>query len=96
MDTIEYKSARTLSKKKYYELEKMLSKEYNIEDVEKILSLLKNVLHFDPNISNYTEVTKENIMKRREKLKAEGISTYISSGAKAFYHNKKKNAPKSI
>ncbi len=81
----EVKGTRTLSKKKYYELEEQLKNDFNEEQVETIMSKLRAVLHFDPNISVYTEKMKDSIYRRREMLKEAGVSTYVSSGTKAFY-----------
>lgn len=85
------KGSRTLSKKKYFEIVDELSKKYPNDDVEQITSIIKGVMRFDPTISLYDDKAKESIKLRRQRLKAEGISTYESSGAKSFYHKNKKS-----
>jgi hypothetical protein len=87
----EVKGTRTLSKKKYYELEEQLKNDFNEEQVETIMSKLRAVLHFDPNISVYTEKMKDSIYRRREMLKEAGVSTYVSSGTKAYYYKHRQN-----
>lgn len=85
----EYKGSRSLSKKKYYALEEELMKRYDESIVEDVLNILKDVLKFDPGVSLYTEDAKRSILERRERLKAQGISTYVSCGAKAYYERSK-------
>ena len=91
MSEVTYKGVRTITKTKYHEFEQQLNAEFQEETTNKILDILKNVLHLDPNVSVYNEKMKENIMRRRTKLKEQGISTYVSSGAKSFYDKKKAN-----
>ena len=55
----------------------------------KPLNAFKTLMNFDPEISIYNEQIKKTIMERRHRLKEQGISTYISSGQKAFYERKK-------
>lgn len=86
----ETKGSRTLSKKMYYDIEARLNEKFKEEDVDAILSLIKEVMRFDPEKSVYSEKMKKQIQVRRERMKEEGISTYISSGAKASYDKKKK------
>lgn len=86
MDT--FKGTRTLSKTKYYEIENQLQKELENEQVEKVMSVIRNVLMFDPTVSVYNENMKTKIDERRARLKTEGVSTYVSSGAKAHYDKK--------
>lgn len=86
------KGSRTLSKKKYYEILEALQRRFSKEEVDDITNIIKDVLKFDPSVSLYDEKAKESIKSRRERLKAQGISTYTSSGAKAYYHRNKKSA----
>jgi hypothetical protein len=85
----EYKGTRSFSKKKYYEMEQEIEKRYGEEETQEIMRIFCEVLKFDPNQTVYTERMKECIKARRERLKAEGISTYVSCGAKAYYERKK-------
>ena len=84
----DFKGSRTLSKKKFYELQEALQQKYGDEQANDVLDVFKKVLKFDPNVSVYTENMKKCIMQRREKLKEQGIPPYVSSGAKAFYDKK--------
>ena len=83
------KGIRVLSKGKYYAFEKELKGVFSEEDSAKILEMLKSIMKFDPTISTYSENMRICSEKRRNKLKEEGISTYISSGCKAAYYKKK-------
>lgn len=87
-----YKGSRTLSKKKYYELQEALHQTLGDEHANIALDTLKKILKFDPTVSVYTDTMKKGIMERRERLKKEGISTYVSSGAKSFYEKQKAKA----
>lgn len=82
----EFKGTRTLSKKKYYELEDQLRQQFNEDQVTHIMSTLRDVLKFDPNVSVYTDKMKEAIYTRRERLKDAGVSSYVSSGTKGYYY----------
>lgn len=75
----------TISKGKYFELQKELNNEFNEEHTSKMLEKLCAVLNFNPHISSYTVEKKEKVTAHRNKLKEHGISTYISSGKKACY-----------
>ena len=85
----EYKGSRTLSKKKFYELQDAFTSRLGTEQGSIALEVVKETLKFDPNVSVYTETMKRGIVERRERLKKEGISTYVSSGAKSFYDKQK-------
>ncbi len=85
----EYKGTRTLSKTKYYEMEKKLQERYEAEVVEGILTIMRTVLKFDPTVSVYNERMRETTYNRRARLKEAGISTYISSGMKSCYAKQK-------
>lgn len=75
-----------LSKKLYHVLE---SKYEDKDLVADILKTLCETIHFDPNVSTYNDAQFERIKARRNRLKEQGVSTYISSGSKASYHNRK-------
>ena len=83
------KGSRTISKKKYYELEKIYNEMFPEEQAKQVMDALKLALNFDPEISMYNEQMKKTIMERRHRLREQGISTYVSSGQKAFYERKK-------
>jgi hypothetical protein len=53
------------------------------------MQIIKDIMLFDPDVSVYNLKMKDRIMERRAKLKEQGVSTYISSGAKASYQKKK-------
>ena len=82
------KRVRTFSKSRYYEIEKRMMATFPDQSTH-ILDIIKEVFDFDPNASTYNENIKASIDKRRQKLKEQGISTYISSGSKASYYKKK-------
>lgn len=80
---------RMMSKKKFYEIEQNISTSLSKEQVNLVLETIKQVLNFDPEITSYDKDQAERIRKYRERKKNEGISTYVSSGAKAFYEKTK-------
>lgn len=84
------KPSVTISKIKFKELKEAFVEERGEEEAVKILDKLCSVLHFDPNVSSYNEENKQKTREYRKKLKDQGISTYISSGAKKYYDKKKK------
>lgn len=86
----EYKATRTMTKGKYAELERVLKE--SIPDqghVETMLKCLRETLKFDPDVSTYDETKSKNIRAYRERMKAQGVSSYVYSGAKASYDKKK-------
>ncbi len=85
----EFKGSRTLSKKKYYELEQQLRDGLDDQQLDFVLTQIRTVLKFDPDVSVYNERIKDLIYQRRDRLKALGISTYESSGSKKSYHDRK-------
>jgi hypothetical protein len=91
----EYKGNRSFSKKKYYELQEALEQRYGKDQSSEILQVFRDVFKFDPTVSVYTEAMKASIKTRRERLKEQGISTYISSGAKAYYDKKRQTTASS-
>ena len=87
--TPQAKPIGTLSKKKYYEIEEAYVQMLGQDIAIQCLEVLKNVLNFNPEVNGYNERIKQNIMKSREKLKEQGVSSYVYSGAKTFYHKHK-------
>lgn len=84
------KGISTLSKKKYFELAEAFHKELNDSNqTERLLTILKDVMNFDPDVSRYTPEVGRQIRDRIQRLKEQGVSTYVSSGRKTSYHNKK-------
>jgi hypothetical protein len=87
----EYKGNCMLSKKKYFMLEEALKKEItDMGHVNLMLTILKNILQFDPNVNTYLAI--------KEKL-GEDESTYRKHN-KTYYEkhkeelNKHRNAKK--
>ena len=83
------KGSRTITKKKYYELVKIYNELFSKEQAKLALDAFKTLMNFDPEKSMYNEKVKHTIKERLERLKEQGISTYVSSGQKAFYERKK-------
>lgn len=80
----------TLTKQKYQELCQVLESTVNNKEcIQQLLLALKQVLDFDPDASTYTKEQAERIKAYRNKKKEEGVSTYVSSGAKSAYHKRK-------
>ena len=86
-DEKEHTCIRRLTKTGYYKLEEY-SKQYG--DIgEDMMRHLRDIFDYDPNKSSVSLKTIENAKKKRDALKAEGISTYISSNMKKSYEKKK-------
>lgn len=80
------KAVVTLSKKKYHDFVQALEAKYEDTDlVADILKTLCDTIRFDPSLSSYDETQHQRIKARRERLKQQGITTYISSGNKSWY-----------
>jgi hypothetical protein len=88
----EFKGTRTLSKKKYFELEHELKAFLGDSQSEAVMKKIRDVLKFDPAVSVYNERMKETTYRRREKLKEAGISTYVSAGTKSQYYKNRESA----
>jgi hypothetical protein len=73
-----------MTKKRYYEIERRLQEILEEEKVGEVISILKEVMRFDPGCSTYDKV-KEKL----EKKKAEGISTYEALNQRAYYTKNK-------
>ena len=84
-----YKASRTLTKKKYTEIHDAIVNDFDIDVADKIMNIIKEVMKFDVNVNTYTEVQSQRIQKYRDKMKDQGVSTYVSSGRKAALKNKK-------
>lgn len=91
----------TMSKKRYHEYASLVLKTVDDPQVaEALLAGLREILKFDPTLklestsksTPYDEKHAQRIKNYRQRLKEKGISTYISSGAKAHYHAKKQSA----
>ena len=81
----------TLSKKRYESLTRELVEELGDEAVvERVLAVLRRVMGFDPKATQYTkEKGQRMIEQRREKAKALGVTTYVTSGRKKQYEKQK-------
>lgn len=84
-----YKASVTISKSKYGELEKRFKETYDEQLADSVLDLFKEVLKFDPSLNTYDKGQAKKIKEYRDKKKAEGISTYVSSGMKRHYEKRK-------
>ena len=82
----------TMSKKRYQEIADKLAVilDGNEEKLQQALSSIREVMKFDPEkLIQYTPETGRRIKEYRERQKEKGISTYVSSGRKNYYHNNK-------
>ena len=80
----QFKAHSILSKKRYAELVKELELQLDNSTVDKVLTIIKTVMKFDPEGNTY-DVLKERI----EKSKEEGISSYIALKQKEYYEKHK-------
>jgi len=88
---IKLKASVNLSKTKYMNLKMELSKEFDSEITEKVLSTLCKVLQCDPSLSTYDSDAADSIRMYRARKKEQGISTYVSSGMKNMYEKQREN-----
>ena len=79
----------TLTKKRYWEIIAFMKDEYGEEVGEVLAQKMQEVMNFSPDVCRYNEKMKEKNKAWRDRKKAEGISTYVSGGAKGYYHRKK-------
>lgn len=85
-----YKSHINLTKSKYKEFDKNLKTLVTPELYSKIMCTFKESFKFDIDACSSNPETIEKTKQYRHKLREEqGISTYISSGAKKAYEKKK-------
>lgn len=84
------KPSVTISKLKFKEIQEAFVAERGEEEASQILNRLCTILNFDPNMSSYSVEKREKTYEYRNKLKEQGISTYVSSGVKKIYEKKKK------
>jgi hypothetical protein len=84
-------SASVLSKKRYHEIEEVLSG--LIPDPNQhALAMAKicEIMKYDPTRNVYTpEVKERNAKWRRKKAEELGVTTYVTSGMKAYYERTK-------
>lgn len=80
-----------LSKKRFQQIQDALTDELiDVERVQHLMERIKDIMNFDPTKSTYTYELGQKTIARRNKLRDEqGISTYITSGRKKHYENKK-------
>lgn len=81
----------TMSKKRYQEIADKLADIIGDDGkLEQALASIREVMKFDPEkIIQYTPETGRRIKEYRERQKEKGVSTYVSSGRKSYYHNTK-------
>ena len=82
-----------MSKKRYEEITKLLRDELQDSQVERILKKFCEIMKYDPEAKTihkkpcvYDEKQAANIKNYRQRKLEEGISTYITSGTKKYYH----------
>jgi hypothetical protein len=86
-----YSAQSLMSKKRFNEIKELLINTYGIERLNDTLEKICEIMHFDPEASTYTPNKGKKIMANRKKRAEElGVSTYVTSGAKAFYDKQRK------
>lgn len=84
-------STSVMSKKRYHEIEEALRVAIPdpVQHAE-IMSRICEIMKYDPTKSMYTPEVKERSMKwRRKKAEELGVTTYVTSGMKAYYERSK-------
>jgi hypothetical protein len=67
----EFKGAACFRKVKYFNIKKALEEQnFKEEDVDAIMTTIRNVLKFDPDANTYTQGAKKSIYKYKAKLAA--------------------------
>ena len=82
------KGRATLSKKRYEELYNEFSQKCPAH-VDELMETIRRVMKFDPSQNTYDEKQGQRIKSLRDRKKAEGVSTYVSTGQKQMYWRKK-------
>jgi hypothetical protein len=85
-----YQPQQWITKKRYaifLTAAKELLKEEEL--YESLIQIFKESFNYDPTKTNVSKKTLERVQEKRDKLKAEGISTYISANVKKSYEKKK-------
>lgn len=85
---------RVITRKRLDEIGELLKTHLKSEDeLEGVLKGIASIFNFDPTKSTYDENRRRVTQEYRDRKKAEGITTYITSGGKVAYQ-KRKNATK--
>jgi hypothetical protein len=81
----------SMSKRRYKEIGDKLRDLIGDEGkYEEAMRSIREIMNYDPEKTiKYTAETGRRIKEYRERKKEQGISTYVSSGAKAYYHKHK-------
>ena len=82
-----------MSKKRFIEISEhvILKCGENTQLADEIIMMIKSVMHFDLTASQYTPAQAARIKARMQRLKEQGVSSYVASDQKTAYHNKKQN-----
>jgi hypothetical protein len=85
-----YAAPPCVTKKRYAELTKAV-KDLLEDDIiyEKFINIFQDIFQYDPSKKSKSLKSLLKQKDEREKLKAEGISTYISAGIKKSYEKQK-------
>lgn len=89
----EYQKTAYVTKKGYKEFTKALRKRVTDEDiVDGILKDFREIMRFDPNRKMIKIEKLQKKQQQRDELKAQGVSTWVSSGMKNTYERRRKAA----
>lgn len=87
------KGASMLSKKRFQQINTMLHDVIQDQElVERVLTSIKEIMQFDPDVSQYRGYTKDRgdaTKAYRQRKKELGMTTYVTSGRKKMYHSSK-------
>jgi chorismate mutase len=85
-----------ISKKRYYEIDEALGTLMkDQQEREQVMMKICEILNFDPNRNTYTPQVKERMLQWRKKKAEElGVTTYVTSGMKAYYERNKQSQVK--
>lgn len=90
MEVTDRKGSSMLSKKRFQQISEMLAELFEDDNkANEAIAKIKDIMHFDPDVSRYTSEMGQKTKEYRNRLKEEkGISTYISAGTKKRYDNR--------
>lgn len=94
MESSQHTKYPVLSKTRFLQISQMVKNRIENEDIAtEIIQNICTIMKFDPEMKAgqglYDERRYQQIKEYREKKKAEGVSTYVSSGRKKHYHTQK-------
>lgn len=79
-----------LSKRRYHAIKDEIANYLQDADkAEGVLTIIKTILKYDETASTYNPEVGRRIKEYRDRMREQGVSTYVTSGKKSQYQKKK-------